>query len=103
VAAAVMNLALSGAAQKEVHMVHAQGSFEVKMTPGDPTDFERANDIARFTSDKIWHGDFEGVSRDGGTGCFYVCEELSNSMAHRRSTADASPGSETGQTWQNAA
>jgi hypothetical protein len=62
VAAAVMNLALSGAAQKEVHMVHAQGSFEVKMTPGDPTDFERANDIARFTSDKIWHGDFEGVS-----------------------------------------
>jgi hypothetical protein len=57
-----MNLALSGGAQKEMHMVHAQGSFEVKMTPGEATDFEKANDIARFTSDKIWHGDFEGVS-----------------------------------------
>jgi hypothetical protein len=33
---------------------------------------------------------------DGGAGCFYLCEELSNSMAHRRSKADASPGSETG-------
>jgi hypothetical protein len=62
VAAAVMNLALSGAAQKEAHTIHAQGSFEIKMTPGEPTDFEKTNDITRFTSDKTWHGDFEGVS-----------------------------------------
>jgi hypothetical protein len=26
------------------------------------TDFEKANDITRFTSDKTWRGDFEGVS-----------------------------------------
>jgi hypothetical protein len=57
-------LATSVAAQKEMHMqvVHAKGSFEVKMIPAEPTEFEKANDIARMTSDKTWHGDFEGVS-----------------------------------------
>jgi hypothetical protein len=64
VGAAVMSLALSVAAQKEMHMhlVHAKGSFDVKMTPAEPTDFEKANDVTRLTSDKTWHGDFEGVS-----------------------------------------
>jgi hypothetical protein len=62
VAAAVMSLAVSAAGQNEKHMVHATGSFEIKMTPAEPTDFEKANDIARFTSEKTWHGDFEGVS-----------------------------------------
>jgi hypothetical protein len=62
VTAAVISLALIGAAQKETHMVHAQGSFEIKMTLPEATDFEKANDIARFTSDKTWQGDFEGVS-----------------------------------------
>jgi len=61
-AAAVMSLALSGAAQKEMHMVHAKGSFDIKMTLAEPTDFEKANEITRVTSDKTWHGDFEGVS-----------------------------------------
>ncbi len=42
--------------------VHAKGSFDVKMIPAEVSDFEKANDIARFTSDKTWHGDFEGVS-----------------------------------------
>jgi hypothetical protein len=54
---------LASAAQKEIRMIHAKGSFEIKMTPAGPTDFEKANDITRFTSDKTWHGDFEGVSR----------------------------------------
>src|ERR1700692_1483147 len=62
VAGAVMSLALSVAAQKERHRVHAKGSFDIKMTPAEPTDFEKANDITRVTSDKTWHGDFEGVS-----------------------------------------
>jgi hypothetical protein len=62
VAAAAMTLALNASAQKEMPMVHAQGSFDVKMTPAEPTDFEKANDIARFTFDKTWQGDFEGVS-----------------------------------------
>ena len=53
---------LTSAAQKEILMTHAKGSFEIKMTPAEPTDFEKANDITRFTSDKTWHGDFEGVS-----------------------------------------
>src|SRR6204780_2342254 len=61
-AAAVISLALSAAAQKETHVVHAEGSFDVKMAPAEPTDFEKANDITRLTSDKTWHGDFEGVS-----------------------------------------
>jgi hypothetical protein len=57
-------LAMSVAAQKETHMsmIHAKGSFDVKMVPAEASDFEKANDIARFTSDKTWHGDFEGVS-----------------------------------------
>ena len=56
--------AQTAATQKETHMhiVHAKGSFDVKMIPADATDFEKANDIARLTSDKTWHGDFEGVS-----------------------------------------
>jgi len=60
----MMSLALSMtvAAQKEMHMIHAKGSFDVKMTPAELTDFEKANDIARFTSEKTSHGDFEGVS-----------------------------------------
>jgi hypothetical protein len=62
VAAAVISFALSVAAQKEMHMVHAKGSFDIKMNPAEPTDFEKANDITRLTSDKTWHGDFEGVS-----------------------------------------
>ena len=62
IAAAVMSLALSVAAQKEMHMVHAKGSFDIKMTPAEPTDFEKANDITRVSSEKTWHGDFEGVS-----------------------------------------
>ena len=68
-AVTIMSLALATtaaaqtvAAQKEMHMVHASGSFDVKMIPAEPTDFEKANDIARMTSDKTWHGDFEGVS-----------------------------------------
>src|SRR6202789_2716315 len=62
VAAAVLSLALSVAAQQETHVIHAKGSFDIKMTPAEPTEFEKANDISRLTSDKTWHGDFEGVS-----------------------------------------
>jgi hypothetical protein len=62
VAGAVMSLALSVAAPKEMRVVHAKGSFDIKMTPTEATDFEKANDITRLTSDKTWHGDFEGVS-----------------------------------------
>ena len=62
VVAAVMSLAVSVAAQNEKHMIHATGSFDIKMTPAEPTDFEKGNDITRFTSEKTWHGDFEGVS-----------------------------------------
>ncbi|HSZ61223.1 MAG TPA: DUF3224 domain-containing protein [Terriglobales bacterium] len=67
VATAVMSLALNATAQtvavqKEMHVLHAKGSFDIKMTPAEATEFEKANDIARLTSEKTWHGDFEGVS-----------------------------------------
>jgi Protein of unknown function (DUF3224) len=61
-AAAVISLALSVAAQQKMHIVHAKGSFDIKMSPAEPTDFEKANEITRVTFDKTWHGDFEGVS-----------------------------------------
>ena len=62
-----MSLALNATAQtvavqKEMHVLHAKGSFDIKMTPAEATEFEKANDIARLTSEKTWHGDFEGVS-----------------------------------------
>jgi excinuclease UvrABC ATPase subunit len=39
---------------------------------------------------------------DGGARCFYLCEELGNSMAQRRSKADASPRSKTRAALENA-
>src|SRR5271155_2750112 len=56
--------AQTAATQKETHMhiVHAKGSSDIKMPPAEATDFEKANDITRLTSDQTWHGDFEGVS-----------------------------------------
>src|SRR6204780_5005998 len=62
VVATMMSFTLSVAAQKEMHVVHAKGSFDIKMAPAELTEFEKVNDISRFTSDKTWHGDFEGVS-----------------------------------------
>src|SRR5260370_26278362 len=48
--------------KKERDRGHAKGSADIKMPAAEPTDFEKANDITRVTSDKTWHGDFEGVS-----------------------------------------
>jgi len=46
-AAAVMSFALSVAAQTQMHVVHAKGSFDIKMNPAESSDFEKANDITR--------------------------------------------------------
>ena len=48
-----------GAAMKGMASVHAEGSFEVKITP-IPTD---AGAPPRMTVEKVWHGDIEGTSR----------------------------------------
>ncbi len=98
VAATVMSLvfnvtAQSAAAQKEMYMVQAKGSFDVKMIPAEATDFEKANDIARFTSDKSWRGDFEGVSHvemitgstaSTGSMAYVAIERMTGKLAGRQ-------------------
>ena len=40
----------------------AQGSFEVKVAPLPPDDATTATSIARYSLDKVYRGDLEGVS-----------------------------------------
>jgi len=52
--------AQSPAPSKEVPMLHATGSFDVKITPQD----DRLSDgNSRMLSEKQYHGDLEGTSR----------------------------------------
>lgn len=44
------------------HM-EAKGTFEVKVTPVDPTAFEKGMGAGRYEVDKTWAGDFAGKSK----------------------------------------
>jgi hypothetical protein len=46
----------------EKHM-EARGTFEVKVAPAVPTEFEKKAGIARYEIDKEWQGDFAGTSK----------------------------------------
>src|SRR5579864_1626073 len=50
---------------QEKHMTQqATGSFDVKMAPQKPdSEVAQAASIARFTIDKVFHGDLEGTSK----------------------------------------
>jgi hypothetical protein len=43
--------------------MQAKGTFDVKVAPADASEFEQANHLARYTMEKVWHGDFEGTSK----------------------------------------
>lgn len=43
--------------------MHATGTFDVKVTPAEPSAFEKASGFGRYEYDKTWHGDFEGTSK----------------------------------------
>jgi hypothetical protein len=42
---------------------HASGTFDVKVTPQPPTDFETSVGLARYSLDKELHGEIEGTSK----------------------------------------
>ena len=42
--------------------MEAKGTFEVKVTPAEGSEFEKSNELARYTLQKVWKGDFEGTS-----------------------------------------
>ncbi len=43
--------------------MHATGTFDVKITPADPSDIARAADTGRMTIDKAWTGGLSGTSK----------------------------------------
>jgi hypothetical protein len=85
----------AAAASKETNMVfHAQGSFDVKLTPQAPDDAEDAL-IARTVIDKKFHGELEGTSkaqmlsaRTGmrDSGAYVAIERVSGSLNGRSGT-----------------
>jgi hypothetical protein len=84
---------LSLAAQKEPDMAHhATGTFDVKVTPLDPAFKFDDNAITRFSLDKQFHGDLEGVSKGEmlaggdpkkGSGGYVAIERISGSLNGR--------------------
>ena len=43
--------------------MEARGTFEVKVSPAEPTSFEKSMGLARYELVKTWTGDFEGTSK----------------------------------------
>lgn len=43
--------------------MHATGTFDVKVTPADPSDIAKAADTGRMTIDKTWTGGLSGTSK----------------------------------------
>ena len=43
--------------------MHATGSFDVKVTPAEPSDVAKAADTGRMTIDKTWTGGLTGTSK----------------------------------------
>src|ERR1700761_1626809 len=72
----------------------ATGTFEEKVTPVDQTDFEKSNELNRYTLDKVWHGDFEGTSKgemlggDASTGAmaYTAVERMTGTLAGKKGT-----------------
>lgn len=69
-------------AQVKGKLMEAKGTFEVKVAPAEATEFEKSNELTRYTLQKVWSGDFEGTSRgemlggDASTGAMaYVAVE----------------------------
>ncbi len=43
--------------------MHATGTFDVKVTPAEPSDVAKAADTGRMTIDKTWTGGLTGTSK----------------------------------------
>jgi uncharacterized protein DUF3224 len=85
----------SNAVQKEARLAeHAQGTFEVKVTPQPPDDKDDPN-LGRFLLDKQFHGDLEGTSKGQmltagtavkGSAGYVAIEKISGTLRGRRGT-----------------
>ena len=62
-AAAAMLVQIGSAANTGGKHMEANGTFEVKVTPAEPTAFEKGMDVGRYEIDKTWVGDFKGTSK----------------------------------------
>ena len=63
IAAAALLLPISRHPASEEKHMEAKGTFEVKGTPGEATAFEKTMGASRYEVEKIWAGDFVGVSK----------------------------------------
>jgi hypothetical protein len=82
-------------AQKGTKTMKATGTFEVKMGPTEPSEFEKKAELGRYTVDKVWHGDFEGTSvgemvsaGEASTGAmaYVAIEKMSGKLAGKSGT-----------------
>ncbi|GAB3246508.1 DUF3224 domain-containing protein [Chitinimonas naiadis] len=76
-------------------MLHAKGTFEVKMAPQPPQDAALAAVLGRLSLDKQFHGDLEAVGQGqmltGGTATkgsagYVAMEQVSGSLLGRKGT-----------------
>ena len=61
--AAAMLVQIGGSANTGGKHMEAKGTFEVKVTPAEPTAFEKGMEVGRYEIDKAWAGDFKGTSK----------------------------------------
>ena len=75
--------------------MHAAGTFDVKVAPQAPSDFETAAALSRLTIDKEIHGDLEGTSKGvmlatgteaKGSGAYVALERVTGKLHGREGT-----------------
>jgi hypothetical protein len=80
--------------QKAGPVMHARGTFDVKITP-QPSDDKSETPLGRMTVDKVFHGDLEGTSYGemltGGTtvkgsGVYVAVERVEGTLNGRKGT-----------------
>jgi hypothetical protein len=73
--------------------IHAQGTFEVKLTPQLPEDKSEGSTLGRMLLDKQFHGDLEAVSHGQmltgmtavqGSGAYVAIERVTGTLNGRR-------------------
>jgi hypothetical protein len=84
----------AAATQKADPVMHARGSFDVKLTP-QASDDKSETPLGRMTIDKVFHGDLDATSHGemltGGTtiknsGVYVAVERVDGTLAGRRGT-----------------
>jgi Protein of unknown function (DUF3224) len=86
--------AASAAPSKAVTIMHARGTFDVKLTP-QPSDDKSETPLGRMTLDKVFHGDLDGTSHGEmltggstvkGSGAYVAVERFEGTLQGRHGT-----------------